>query len=542
MTASAVAFDGTRVHIADAAGVSGGGDWTDIGGGKAATEPDFIYQGVGAVSEKVGTTEGGVALDMTATIDYTTPKVWLAKVIATNSSALNNKGATGGILEIGSGGRRGDYDRYYVVGGDTYKRKGGWLIIPIDPNGANQSAQPGTAPTLTAIDYYGWACDFGATSKAENVASDAIDHIDNGTGLTITLGNGADADGTFGDFVTADEGTDTNAWGIVATLEGISKIMLVTGVLSIGDSGGTETDFSDANKVVVFPDAEFLNSVGFFGINVNCQNASSVILITDCNFISDGTIGGTVDTRPDYIFAGTSGTGGYTGCTFDNWRNFTLTSVATLLSCKFLGGALMTQAGGTVTGGTFSGGTGIHYILATNPTLISECEFTQGASGHAVRCDTTGTYTWNNKDTGYTGTRGTNLNSSTGSTDAAFYNNSGGLITLNVAAGADQPSVRNGAGATTQVNATITVTVTPLATGSECRAYLTGTSTEVDGTETSTGSSHDLSLSSGVAVDIRIYNHEPVAYVPREIVNTSFTVDQDLNPFQQIDRNFDNPD
>jgi hypothetical protein len=533
MTVAAVAFDGGRVNDAEALGTV----WTDLGGGKASSEPDFVWQNNASVSEKVGTSEGGVALDMVATVDYTTPKVWIAKVIATNSTALNNKGSTGGILEIGSGGIRSAYDRYYVVGGDTYPGKESWLIIPIDPNGGNQSARPGSAPTLTAIDYYGWACDFGATSKSENVAMDAVDWINNGTGLTITLGNGADPDGDFADFVTYDEGTSANRYGIVHTKEGI---IYVTGVLSIGDSGGTETDFSDSDQVIVFPDAEFLNSVGFFGININCQNASSVIAITDCVFKSRGTTGGTVDTRPDYQFLGTSGVGSFTGCTFDTFRNFTLTSVATLTTCKILGGELVTQASGTIDGCTFSGGTGTHYVLSNNPTNVKNSDFTQGASGHAVRCDTTGTYTWSNTDTGYTGTRGTNMTPSSGSTDAAFYNNSGGLITLNVSAGADQPSVRNGSGATTQVNATITVTVTPLATGSECRAYLTGTSTEVDGTESSSGGSHALSLSSGVAVDIRIHKYSP-PYTPVEIINKSFTVDQNLDPFQRPDLNFDNP-
>ncbi len=533
MTVLAVSFDGSRVDDANALGSI----WTDLGGGKAASEPDFVYQTTAAVSEKVGTSEGGVALDMVATVDYTTPKVWIAKHIATNSSALNVKGATGGILEIGSGGRRTDYDRYYVVGSDTYPIKGGWLITPIDPNGGNQSARPGTAPTLTAIDYYGWACDFTATSKAENVAIDAVDHIDNGTGLTIVSGTGADPDGTFPDFVAFDEGTSSNRYGIVSTVEGI---IYVTGVLTIGTS--TETDFSDSNQVVVFPDAEFLNSVGFFGLDIGVQNSSSVIAITDCVFIGRGTTGGTVDTRPDYEFTGTSGAGSYTGCTFDVWRNFTLTSAATLTKCKLLGGALMTQVSGVVDGCSFSGGTGTHYVLSNNPTNVKDSDFTQGASGHAVRCDVTGTYTWDNKDAGYTGTRGTNLVSSSGSTDAAFYNNSGGLITLNVATGADQPSVRNGAGATTQVNATITVTVTPIVVGSEVRAYLTGTSTEVDGVESSASTSQDLSLGSGVAVDLVVLGPNNNPQIPRRKENQSFSVDQDFDPFQLPDPNFSNPD
>lgn len=125
------------------------------------------------------------------------------------------------------------------------------------------------------------------------------------------------------------------------------------------------------------------------------------------------------------------------------------------------------------------------------------------------------------------------------SIDAAIYNNSGGAITLNVSGGTT-PTIRNGSGATTTVNSTVTITVTPLTTGSEVRAYATGTSNELSGTESSTGSSYALSLPSGTAVDIVILCYSPPK-VPVRFQNVSFTVNQNLNPGQLTDRNFSNP-
>lgn len=450
MVAAAVTFQGTRVDAAQAEG----GIWTDLGGGKAATETDFTYQGAAAVSEKVGTSEGGVALDMTgeptATVDFTTPQIWIAKHIATTSGILNVQGATGGILEIGSGGIRSNYDRYYVVGSDNYPIKGGWLITPIDPNGGNQSARPGLAPTLTAIDYYGWACDFSATAKAENVAMDAVDYMAYGEGLLLLDGSGGDADGTFQDFIDEDEGTVANRWGVVSTLEGI---LYVTGFLNIGSA--TETDFSDSGQVIVFPDAEFLNLVGFFGIGINLGNASSVISIINSVFKGRGSTAGTVDTRPDYPVINTSGVLTLTGNTYDTFRLITFTSGVTVTNCIFIDGDTVIQASAILESCSFLGGThgdGDAYLDSDDPSLIDNCNFVF-SDGHAIEYTGAATDSFTIVGLTFTGY------GADGTTDAAFYNpNTSGTLTLN-ATGVTGLTVRTAGGGTTIVNNAVTIRV-----------------------------------------------------------------------------------
>lgn len=104
--------------------------------------------------------------------------------------------------------------------------------------------------------------------------------------------------------------------------------------------------------------------------------------------------------------------------------------------------------------------------------------------------------------------------------------------------------MRNGSGASTVVNSTVTVTVTPLAAGSEVRAYRVSDGVELSGTESSTGSSFALSLPSGTAVNIVVLGpvSDPlVTFTPVRLENRSFTVNQDLDPGQRSDRNFSNP-
>ena len=542
MAAVSVTFDGTRVNNADGLGSV----WTDLGGGKCASEPDFIYQGSAAVSEKVGTSAGGVAADIsgeaTSSYDMTTPQVWIAKVIATNSSALNNKGATGGILEIGSGGRRTNYDRYYVVGGDTYPIKGGWLIIPIDPNGGNQSARPGTAPTLSAIDFFGWECTFGATSKAENVAMDAIDIVSNGSGLTLTGGDGADADGTFDSFVTTDEGSPTTGrWGIVTTQDGI---LYVTGVLTIGSA--TATVFTDANQVLTFPEAEFLNTVGFFGVDFGLQNATNVITIDNTVFKSQGTSGGTVDTRPDYTVTGTSGTLALDGCNFNVFRLWTATSACTIDNTSFVAGDQLITGGADIDSCTFDSLTNASQVVTSSPAnaaLITNSTFISPGTGNGLEIGGTAA---NITLTGLDFSGYDTANPGTAANKAIYVNIASGSMTITISGGSGVTAdhhVRT-AGATVTVNSDVSVTFTGLKDNTEVRIYSAGTSTELAGVENATAGTTDnrsftAAIASSTSVDYTLVNN--LYEIIRVEGFTWPSADQDIAIQQRLDRNYSNP-
>lgn len=111
---------------------------------------------------------------------------------------------------------------------------------------------------------------------------------------------------------------------------------------------------------------------------------------------------------------------------------------------------------------SFSSSVAAADLLTSNPGNISNCPFTQGDSGgHAIEITQPGTFSFvGNTFTGY-GLDGT--------TDAAIYNNSGGHVVLNISGGGDTPTVRNGAGATTEVVSGAQITVVGLAAGSQVK-------------------------------------------------------------------------
>jgi len=455
-----VVFDGTRINDAEDLSV-GNWEWTKstTSGATATLEPDYFYQNANCISGQIKTGEiGFVGFDTVSTWDIeTTPQVVLFKIIQTNYTAIDGNGLS---LEIGSDTTAGRNNIYYwyIFSAITYPAKGGFQFVPIDANiSGYRSGTGGTPPTLSAISSVGIRSDANAQAKAPNVGIDALDYIGYGEGLTCT-----GTTQTFADFLSFDEGTLTNRYGVLSSIDGI---LYVVGTLNFGTA--TAIGFSDSNKTIVFPDGRFGTS--FAGLQFDLQNASSTSTITSCSFSGVGEYGhdaSTADTRPYLTVTGTSGDTTFDACSFLNFNKFTLTTGAIFTDSVFVNPEDIVQVGATFTTCTFdepvddtSSG---RLIIATNPSVFTYCSFIQGlAGGHAIQCDTIGTYDWTgNTDTGYTGTRGSNLTSDSGSVDAMFFNDSGGLITLNVGGiGGQSPTVRNGIDASTVVVSTLNIDI-----------------------------------------------------------------------------------
>ena len=132
-----------------------------------------------------------------------------------------------------------------------------------------------------------------------------------------------------------------------------------------------------------------------------------------------------------------------------------LRNVTTFSGLSFINCALITQNSAPIATSVVRNSK----ILSNLPSGISTCAFTSGGTGHAIEINTAGTYTFpGNTFTGY----GAN-----DSTDAAIFNNSGGVVTLNVTNSGGTPTVRNGTGATTNVSSAISLTLTGLQVGSD---------------------------------------------------------------------------
>lgn len=470
MATVSVSFNGTRVNDSDAA--TNTGNWGSSGPAPASEFP-LAYQvtsgtTTGAVNKKINSTSlGGLDFDpVTGTpVDMTAAanRLWFVKTYVADSFDLNT---TEGV-RIGVGSGNAAYYYYNVAGSganntrfSTYPAQGGYLIFGLDPNIAQWREGTQGSPVLTAVDWVGVQCAFvNGTAKAENLALDAIDI---GTGLVLTGGDGGDTDGDFTSFVSTDQDTKTNRWGVVT---GSGNAIKVNGLLEIGrNTSGTAvaTGFTDTTSIVTFPDG--YHSRGLVGVDVDLGSATTVVTI-DSLMIGEGALNGADadDTRPDFTVNGTSGTLAV-GAQMRNFRDVTFTSACTVdgadIEC-----VLLVQNSCDIENCTIRTNQVTQVATLQDPTFgvstdLNNTEFVQSGVGHAIEIDTPGTY--NLQDitfTGYGGTPGTNSTPSSGANDAAVYNSSGGAVTINVNGAGNQPSVRNAASSTTTVNQTVTVTI-----------------------------------------------------------------------------------
>ena len=519
------------------------GNWdesTDGGyddGGGAVAEVNFYIQGAECISGQFTKTGVGTLINIQgASFTVDTDGAILIWSFWASPSSLTTY-ANGGIRTL-LGDSLGDFYTYKASGSDFEPNPiGGWYNFALDPASATIDTTVGS-PTGTWT-HVGTAINASAQSRGNPHAVDAI-RVGR-CSLEVTLGDATEY-GTFSGMSNFDTSTDQR-YALFQKIFGGYKWQ---GLMSLGLTG-TVVDFRDSNATINVANTPQV-SVNFNKIEIH--NAASNIEWTS---ISVSAQDGVND-----LVAVTASTGKlevvdnatvlFTTCSFTDMSTFVFQSNSTMVSTVFRRCDLITQGGGTFTSCTIDASIVVVALLSDNPSLLSYNNFIQGGSGHAIQCDTVGTYTWSgNTDSGYTGTRGTNLVSDSGSTDAMFYNNSGGLITLNVSNGADSPSVRNGTGATTQINATFTHTITGLELNTEVTYVTAGTATVLYTVENASASDGDgkyqvtYSHGGGETVDILIHH---VDYKP-DISNIygvtlpSSTASAKVAMF--LDENYNNP-
>lgn len=129
------------------------------------------------------------------------------------------------------------------------------------------------------------------------------------------------------------------------------------------------------------------------------------------------------------------------------------------------------------------------------------------------------------------------------SANAAIYNSSGGLVTINVTDG-DAPSIRNAHGSplsTTVVNNNVLVTLTGLEENTEVRVFTQDVPpVEIDGIEdVISPTEFSFAAEAGVVVDIRIFH---VEFEVADIEDFTIPATATTIPIQQrFDRNYRNP-
>jgi hypothetical protein len=522
MAAASYTTDLTLIHACDAASAS----WTEpaafAGGAITLPETDYFIQNTGCLSKNCGTTTPigvGAIYNYGSAATIPSPGAFMIWLFFGAPNTLDTQ-ANGG-LRVFCGSATTAYNQFYVRGSNTYEY-GGWICIPVDPT-VTPDATVG-APTTTR-QYFGAAAQIPGANIASKGNPFGIDILRFGRcEARMNGGDLANGYATFNGFSATNDSL-TNRWGLIQSVQGG---YLAQGLIVLGYTSAV--DFRDSNKSIFIANTEKVAS-GFNAIEI--RQATSRVDFTNITFTALGTVsrGNFITTNP--------ATTNITSCSFTDMGTFGFLSGSTSIGTTFRRCNLITQSGSTFTSCIIdSTNDATRAMLVNDPGKITYCTFNSSGTKHAIEITATGTTSFvGNVFNGYaSGVSGTTGNE-------AIYNNSGGLVTLNVSGGAT-PSYRNGTNATTVINSTVTTTFTGLKDNTEVRVYASGTTTELAGVENATDGttnnrSFSFGLSAGTVVDYRIHNldYEIIEVYGYTIASTATAL-----PIQQrTDRWYTNP-
>jgi hypothetical protein len=370
----------------------------------------------------------------------------------------------------------------------------------------------------------------------ENCFWDVIRVSQAGQGLTITGGTIGDP-GKFSEIAALDRNTATGrAYGIIRELG--SGAYGIQGPITFGSTAPTITTyFSDSNVTLVFADRGLTADKYKITVTGNATG-STTFSLANCTLAAPATGSAQFTaSAADLQFLTLTATqfvNFKNGCAFSD--SATNAPNHSLTGCAFRGCGILDFKRAVVRGCTFASFvppvSTDGYVLWNANINIQDCAFV-GGGGHGIKHTATGSIDYVGLEFSGYGAIGTTL--------AAVYNASGGLVTVSVSGGGTTPTYLNGASATTTVVNNLLYTLTGLKTGSEVRAYLDSSGingTEIDGVESST-TSFSFTVAASTLINIMI-NH--LNYLPADIwqLNTG-TADATIPISQSIDRQYNNP-
>lgn len=422
-------------------------------GGSMVDDQNLYYNNTECVSAQLTKDSNGSGATGPATIMYVhnvtftipTDGAVLLHHLWAAPPALNT--LTNGGVKILLGNNDIDFVAYNCSGSDFAPApRGGWANYALNPavGTADDTVGLGASSPYTMV---GGAV--GALKQARGNPH-ACNAVRVGRCEAIfTDGDISNGYATFTGYADVDS-TSTNKWNLIDPIAGGFQIQ---GLMSLGATG-TSVDFRDENINLSIINTINVTS-GFNKIEVN--HASSNIEWTAISISALGTVSiGSFEMVDNATLSKTS-------CTFTDMGAFTYLSNGTVTNSTYRRCGLVDTGSGTFTGCTFDNATGTTATTMTNLSDIADCTFNSDGTGHAVELTSigAGTMSWDNSDSDYAGTDG-----STGN-ETIYVNVGSGTLTINVASGATTPTIRT-AGATVTVvsgQATLTVTVKDIDTG-----------------------------------------------------------------------------
>ena len=450
-------------------------NYVDLSGASAGTADNEIYiQGNNSIGEFLTNTLGGLLYNASSPQNWSgnTFYIWINSAVA---GLLDTK-ANGGFRIRFCGATVTDFFEVYVAGGGTEwpaAVSGGWVQFVVVIDEARSQAVTngwtgGTTPATTAIQYVGWAGQTSGTMPRmlDNTWIDEIRRLPSNTpGIIVEGRNGGTTDWDSADIASA---LGLSVGTFLETTAGAYKINTP---IQFGINDTTTHAFTDTNKIWLWDNQEYIPD-GFYGLSAlgNSGGTTNVTLGSKTGTGDDatGSQGLTIAAASngkrwamDFDDPNLDGINFY-GCSFQHGDTFQLDdaaveAISTLyIDCTQAIVQDSLQLRNTVVAP--ANGDGVAFMVTDNLLDIRFTTF-NFLDGHAVEITAQTVNPQENRGNLYNG----GFSTTTGSTDAAIYNNSGsGLLTINNTndTNLNVNSYRNGTSATTSIQNSVTVLIT----------------------------------------------------------------------------------
>lgn len=528
--------------------------WENIGGTALAVDTEISYDTyTGSIGLYSTTTRDGIFYNNGATGLFSSGDTAYLLINCGIVSLLDTQ-ALGGLTVRVTGATATDWAEVELYGSDNWPTAfdGGWvqIVVDIDELLANPTNTNGTPPTVTNIQRFGITTITATVMPrmADNTWAGGFKILPSATPAIIVEGrSGGTADWTW-DLIASVAAVQLSA----VLKPGPGGSYVCRGPIQFGINDTTTHAFTDTNKTLLW-DSQTVMLDGFYSLSAlgNAGGTTNVTFGAKTGTGNDavGAQGGAIQAETgfarfdlDFDDPNIDGANFY-GVTMVHGGTFQLDDPAvdiatvTMVDCSKAHFSNANVVRLNVVAPNTADGVAFCDTDDLTDIAFSTFEF---SDGHAIEILSGGPASQSNVGNiflgSYGGTPGDNNTPSSGSTDAMIYNNSAAAKTFNRSDGGTQPSFRNGASATSDDVAAITLTFTPLQLNSEVRVYTTGTNIELAGVENSGASFAAGGISAGSAIDYKIINP---GFLEIFIRNVTFSVSQNVQVNQQIDRNYD---